>query len=71
MRCCFPQKSCWEENVLILTVPEWKIVEFANSIDPDEATHNELPDLDLHCLPLVFMPRHKKWRGIMLYPSNF
>ena len=19
----------------------------------------------------VFMPRHKKWRGIMLYPPNF
>ena len=19
----------------------------------------------------IFMPRHKKWRGIMLYPPNF
>ena len=25
--------------------------EFANSIDPDEAAHNELPHLELHCLP--------------------
>ena len=27
-----------------------KIVEFANSVDPDEAAHNELPHPDLHCL---------------------
>ena len=27
-----------------------KVAEFANSIDPDEAAHNELPHLDLHCL---------------------
>ena len=24
---------------------------FENSIDPDEAAHNELPHIDLHCLP--------------------
>ena len=24
----------------------------ANSIDPDKATHNELPHLDLHCLQI-------------------
>ena len=27
------------------------IAEFANSVDPDEATLNELPHLGLHCLP--------------------
>ena len=34
-------------QLLILII---KIVEFANSVDPDEATHNESPHLDLHCL---------------------
>ena len=28
-----------------------KIVEFVNSIDPDEMAYNELPHLVLHCLP--------------------
>ena len=28
-----------------------KILEFANSIDPDEAAHYEPPLLDLQCLP--------------------
>ena len=28
-----------------------QIVEFAISVDPDEAAHNEQPHLDLHCLP--------------------
>ena len=28
-----------------------KIIEFANSVDPDKAAHNELPFLDLHFLP--------------------
>ena len=27
------------------------VVEFANSLDPDEAAHYELPHLDLLCLP--------------------
>ena len=27
------------------------IVDFANSIDPDEAAHKELPHLGLHYLP--------------------
>ena len=27
-----------------------KLAEFANSLDPDEAAHNELPHLGLHCL---------------------
>ena len=25
----------------------------------------------LESLSGIFMPRHKKWRGIMLYPPNF
>ena len=28
-----------------------KIVEFRNSVDPDEVPHNEPLHLDLHCLP--------------------
>ena len=32
-------------------IPEMKIAEFANSIDPDEVAHDETPHLDLHCLP--------------------
>ena len=27
------------------------ILKFANSIDPDEVAHDELPHLDLYCLP--------------------
>ena len=36
---------------LTLSVPEMKIVEFANSVDLDEVAHNEPPHLDLHYLP--------------------
>ena len=36
---------------LTLQLPEAKIAEFANSVDPDEVAHNEPPHLDLHCLP--------------------
>ena len=32
-----------------------KKVKFENSVDPDEAAHNELPHLDLHCLPSSFV----------------
>ena len=37
----------------ILTAPEMKIyvTEFAKSEDPVETSHNELPHLDLHCVP--------------------
>ena len=31
-----------------------KIVELINSIDLNEAAHNELPHLDLHCLSYSF-----------------
>ena len=32
-------------------LPEMKRAEFANSVDLHEVTHNEPPDLYLHCLP--------------------
>ena len=33
-----------------------QLVEFTNSLDPDEVAHNEPPHLDLHCVcPLVFL----------------
>ena len=38
---------------IMFEAPKQKIVEFANSIDPDEAAQNELPHLELHCLPSV------------------
>ena len=34
-------------------MPEIKIVEFADSMDSDEAAHNEPPHLDLPCLPIT------------------
>ena len=40
----------WPEKKA-LQVPERKIVDFANSVDPDEAARYELPHLDLNCLP--------------------
>ena len=39
------------KECLTLKQQKLKIVEFANSLDPDEAAPNELPHLDLHCLP--------------------
>ena len=35
----------------ILKIPRTKIFEFGTSVDSDEAAHDELPHLDLHCLP--------------------
>ena len=35
-----------------------KIVNFINSIDLDEEAHNELPHLDLYCLPSSFFSFH-------------
>ena len=32
-----------------------KIVEFSNSVDPDEMAHNMPPHLDLQCLPSVLL----------------
>ena len=36
---------------LALQAPKVKIVELANSVDPDEVAHNEPPYLNLHFLP--------------------
>ena len=36
---------------LTLVVLEIKKNELANNVDLDEVAHNELPHLDLHCLP--------------------
>ena len=36
--------------VVIFELPETKKSEFANSVDPDEAAHYELPHPDLLCL---------------------
>ena len=36
--------------MLSLKAPNLKIVELTNGVDEDEAAHNELPHLDLHCL---------------------
>lgn len=33
---------------LILLAPEIKIADFAKCVEPDEATHNEPPRVDLH-----------------------
>ena len=30
-----------------------KIINFANSVDPDEVAHDEPPHLDLLCLPCL------------------
>ena len=41
-------------NILTLEMPETKIAKFSNSVDPYEATHDEQPHLDLHCLSFCF-----------------
>ena len=38
-------------NIRILTPPNTTIAEFANTVEPDEAAHNEPSHLDLQCLP--------------------
>ena len=35
---------------LTMIAPKMNIVEFANDVDPDEATHHEPPHLVLRCL---------------------
>ena len=39
------------ETHLSLKAPKTKIAEFANSVGPAEADHNEPPHQDLHCMP--------------------
>ena len=52
----------WVVCTSALKVPETKIVDFANSVDPDQVAHNEPPHLDLHCF-VVF--------EFSLFSSNF
>ena len=42
---------CHIAKLLSLIVPEMEIVEFANSVDPDEAANKDVPHMNLHCLP--------------------
>ena len=45
------KKKPFSNNSLLLTLVQGtKVSEFANSVDLDEAAHNEPPHLDLHCL---------------------
>ena len=37
------------QQIYDLYLPKMIVVKFANSTDPDEAAHKELPHLDLHC----------------------
>ena len=36
---------------ITLLIPNTKIAEFANCVNLDEVAHDELPHLDLHCMP--------------------
>ena len=38
------------ETGMLHKTPEMKTVDFENSVDPDDAAHNEPPHQDLHCL---------------------
>ena len=38
-------------NALTPLAPHTTIAEFANTVDPDEISHNELSHLDPQCLP--------------------
>ena len=38
------------KEILTPKVLKMKVVEFGNSVDPDEVALNEPPHLDLHCL---------------------
>ena len=51
-------------------MPKMKIAEFANSIDPDEMAHNEMPNLDLHRFPQVFESQYDTaWRKHFCFES--
>ena len=44
-------QNCTKKSILAWFRSHYmNIVAFANSIDPDDTAHNELPDLDSHCL---------------------
>ena len=46
----YPYTSMGMEVIFISNALKLKIVELANSVDPDEAAHDELSHLGLHCL---------------------
>ena len=50
-----PSTGCQIHLVYVfsLVAPKLAIVEFANIVDPDEATHSEPPHLDLRCLSVI------------------
>ena len=37
-----------------LKASNWRIIEYANSVDPDAAAYCEPPHLDLHCFPSIY-----------------
>ena len=43
-----------QKQVEGVSAPKMKIVDIANSVDPDGVAQKELPRLDLHCLPSFF-----------------
>ena len=45
------KQSSIQYNTIKVTLkaPKKNMAEFANSVDPVEVAHNELPHLDLHC----------------------
>ena len=47
--------STAKNKELTIKAPKIKIVEFANSIDPDEVAHHEPSHLDLPCLPFTVL----------------
>ena len=42
-------KTLTVSTCVTLKVPKMEIVEFANRVNPDEASHDEPPHLDPHC----------------------
>ena len=53
LRKCYILESSLDGALFTLTSPERKIVEFANSVDPDEVVHNKPPRLDPPSLSAV------------------
>ena len=62
-----------EQNVIASVVlkslndQKAKIVEFANSVDPDEVAHNEPPHLDLQCLPSCLRILSIVWMNLFCF----
>ena len=48
------RRQCYDNTLTFSSkTAKLKIVEFANSVDPHEAAHNEPSHLDLHCLTII------------------